>query len=111
MIQDSNLNAMAINDIENNTLIERKTSGRRVLRFIPEVTADNLPSRIRLEPRNVGKEVYYSNPLSPQENAAQFAVNKIVSGLNISFQIHFEMLTSYIDRFSYYIIYDFLISS
>ena len=89
------MNAMAINDIENNTLIERKTSGRRVLRFIPEVTADNLPSRIRLEPRNVGKEAYYSNPLSPQENAAQFAVNKIVSGLNISFQIHFEILTSF----------------
>ena len=71
---------MASNDVETDTSIYRQTSGRRVMRFIPEVTADNLPSRIRLEPRNVGKEPNYRNSFLPQDNAAQHVVNKIASG-------------------------------
>ena len=76
----NSLSAMANNDLETDTSIYRQTSGRRVMRFIPEVTADNLPSRIRLEPRNVGKEANYRNAFLPQDNGAQLAVNKISAG-------------------------------
>ena len=78
--KDKSFDTMASNDVETDTSIQRQTSGRRVMRFIPEVTADNLPSRIRLEPRNVGRDGTFRNSLLPSDNAAQLAINRIASG-------------------------------
>ena len=75
-------NKMASYDIEGQN--ERQTSKRRVMRYIPEVTADNLSTRIRLEPRHLGKEFerrgsYRNSQLAPG-TPGQVAVNKIASG-------------------------------
>ena len=58
----------------------QRTSGKRGIRYIPEVTADNLPSRIRLEFRRVGKEEKSGNLLSAPSSQGQAVGNKIVSG-------------------------------
>ena len=81
--KDNNLsNKMASYDVEAQN--ERQTSKRRVMRYIPEVTADNLSTRIRLEPRHLGKEFerrgsYRNSQIAPG-TPGQSAVNKIASG-------------------------------
>ena len=76
---------MSTYDVESQNV--KQTSGRRVMRYIPEVTADNLPSRIRLEPRYVKKEGNIRNSLLPPGSSsaeAPFlpnAVNRIASGI------------------------------
>ena len=73
---------MASYDIESQN--ERQTSKKRVMRYIPEVTADNLSTRIRLEPRHVGKEFERGGTLRNSQlapgMAGQLAANKIASG-------------------------------
>ena len=71
---------MHVHDVENQA--ERQNSSRRVMRYIPEVTADNLPSRIRLEPRYLIKDASNRNPTIPNEDPAQSAANRIASGEN-----------------------------
>ena len=78
--KDNTLSIMAHNDVETDTSIQRQTSGRRVMRFIPEVTADNLPSRIRLEPRNLGSAASLGNSVLRKDNATQLVASRIVSG-------------------------------
>ena len=78
--KDNTLIIMAHNDVETDTSIQRQTSGRRVMRFIPEVTADNLPSRIRLEPRNLGSAASLGNSVLRKDNATQFVASRIASG-------------------------------
>ena len=69
---------MHVLDVENQA--DRHNSSRRVMRYIPEVTADNLPSRIRLEPRYLMKDASDRNSTILNGDAAQAAVNKIASG-------------------------------
>jgi hypothetical protein len=75
-------NKMASYDVEGQN--DRQTSKRRVMRYIPEVTADNLSARIRLEPRHLGNEFErrgsYRNSQLPPGAPGQVAVNKIASG-------------------------------
>ncbi len=65
---------------------ERQTSKRRVMRYIPEVTADNLSTRIRLEPRHLigfkesERRGSYRNSQIAPGTPGQVAVNKIASG-------------------------------
>ena len=69
---------MSTYDVESQNV--KQTSGRRVMRYIPEVTADNLPSRIRLEPRYLMKDASNRNSTILNGDPAQAAVNKIASG-------------------------------
>ena len=69
---------MHVPDVENQA--DRHNSSRRVMRYIPEVTADNLPSRIRLEPRYLMKDASNRNSTIQNGDPAQAAVNKIASG-------------------------------
>ena len=69
---------MSTYDVESQNV--KQTSGRRVMRYIPEVTADNLPSRIRLEPRYLMKDASNRNSTILNGAPAQAAVNKIASG-------------------------------
>ena len=78
--KDNTLIIMAHNDVETDTSIQRQTSGRRVMRFIPEVTADNLPSRIRLEPRNLGSAASLGNSVLRKDNTTQLVASRIASG-------------------------------
>ena len=78
--KDNTLIIMAHNDVETDTSIQRQTSGRRVMRFIPEVTADNLPSRIRLEPRNLGSVASLGNSVLRKDNTTQLLASRIASG-------------------------------
>ena len=75
----------------------RPSSGKRGIRYIPEVTADNLPSKIRLEIRNVGKDGKVASLLSVPTSSAQASGNKIVSDVitdQLSMKILLNMMTS-----------------
>ena len=72
---------MHVLDVENQA--DRNNSSRRVMRYIPEVTADNLPSRIRLEPRYLMKDGSNTNSTIINGDPAQSAVKHIQSGKHI----------------------------
>ena len=72
---------MHVLDVENQ--VDRQNSSRRVMRYIPEVTADNLPSRIRLEPRYLMKDASDSNSTIINGDPAQSSVKHIQSGKHI----------------------------
>ena len=72
---------MAGIDIESqNGILSRQSSGgKRSNRYIPEVTADNLSSRIRLEPRHVGRDGNFQNSFLSSGAPGQAVVNKIAT--------------------------------
>ena len=72
---------MASVDIEsqNGILLRQSSGGKRGTRFIPEVTADNLSTRIRLEPRHVGRDGNFQNSLISPGAPGQAVVNKIAT--------------------------------